>query len=306
MRDLPQLMPSGVTSRIDLTLASSACSVARWTASGDLIHVHPGVVMLPGAVTDPLARARAAALWSKGPVSHGSALALWDVLPWGAGPVHVTVPADRYPRNTRGVAVHRTTLPLPITGIKGIPVTSLDRSLVDAWDWAHRSRRRGPRGRPDTVRQAVIESIRGRRLGTAALRAQSAACSVHAGRADLHRLLDLIDGGCESELEIWGVTRVLPGPPAVPAWVQQYLVRLPDGRRVRLDVAYSEALVAVELDGAAFHGSREARERDLRRDSALAALGWVVLRFSYARLVTDPEGCRREIEAVVRRRLAML
>ena len=125
------------------------------------------------------------------------------------------------------------------------------------------------------------------------------------GRAELRRLLDLIAGGCESELEIWGVTRVLPGPPHVPAWIQQLPIRLGDGRQVRLDAAYPEALVAVELDGAAFHGSRAARERDLRRDTALAALGWVVLRFSYARLVTDPEGCRREIEAVVRRRLAL-
>jgi hypothetical protein len=117
-------------------------------------------------------------------------------------------------------------------------------------------------------------------------------------------LLDLIAGGCESELEIWGVTHVLPGTPQLPAPVQQYRIRLDDGRWVRLDAAYPEARVAVELDGAAFHGSRAARERDLRRDTALAALGWVVLRFSYARLVSDPEGCRREIEAVVRRRLA--
>jgi ATP-dependent Clp protease ATP-binding subunit ClpX len=50
--------------------------------------------------------------------------------------------------------------------------------------------------------------------------------------------------------------------------------------------------------------SREARERDLRRDTALAALGWVVLRFSYARLIADPDGCRREIQAVVLGRLA--
>ncbi len=62
--------------------------------------------------------------------------------------------------------------------------------------------------------------------------------------------------------------------------------------------------MAVALDGAASHGSRDQRERDLRRDTALAALGWVVLRSSYRRLTTDPEGCRREIEAVVRRRLA--
>ena len=65
------------------------------------------------------------------------------------------------------------------------------------------------------------------------------------------------------------------------------------------------ARVAVELDGAAFHGSREARERDLRRDTALAAAGWIVLRFSYARLIADPDGCRREIaRPAVRARLA--
>lgn len=69
MRDLAELMPQGVTSRIDLTLASSASSVARWTAAGELVHVHPGVVMLPQAATDPLARARAATLWAKGPLS---------------------------------------------------------------------------------------------------------------------------------------------------------------------------------------------------------------------------------------------
>ena len=62
-------------------------------------------------------------------------------------------------------------------------------------------------------------------------------------------LLNLVASGCESELEIWGVTTVLPGPPAVPAWVQQHEVRLGDGRRVRLDAAYPDARVAVELDG---------------------------------------------------------
>lgn len=71
-----------------------------------------------------------------------------------------------------------------------------------------------------------------------------------------------------------------------------------------MDAAWPEARVAVELDGAAFHGSKEQRERDLRRDSALAAAGWVVLRFSYARLVNDPEGCRREIIAAVLGRMA--
>jgi hypothetical protein len=149
----------------------------------------------------------------------------------------------------------------------------------------------------------VIEAIRDRGVSLTALRAESARQPNHAGRTQLTRLLDLIAGGCESELEIWGVLKVLPGPPDLPAPIQQYPIRLPSGRRVKADAAYAEAKVIVELDGAAFHGSRAARERDLRRDSALAALGWVVLRFSYARLVADPEGCRSEILAVVRGRL---
>jgi hypothetical protein len=290
VHDLAKLMPQGVSSRIDLTLVSSTSSVARWTASGDLLQVHPGVVMLPGAVDDPLARARAATLWARGPLSHRSALALWDVAAPPGGPLHVTVPADRFPRRTTGVIVHRTTAPLPMTSIRGIPVTALGRSLVDSWDWAHRRRKGRPPGGQAVVRQAAIESVRTRRIGVAALRAESVARGVHAGRAALTSLLDLVEGGCESELEIWGVTRVLAGPPALPPWVQQYSVRLGDGGWVRLDAAWPEARVDVELDGAAFHGSRAARERDLRRDTALAALGWVVLRFSYTRLTTDPEG----------------
>lgn len=250
-------------------------------------------------------RARAAALWARARSAISPRYGCGECSISHDEAIHVTVPADRFPRNTAGVTVHRTILPLPVTRIDDIPVTPLGRSLVDAWDWAHRTRRHGPRGRPDIARRAVIESIRGRRLSTAALRAESAACRVHAGRPALRELLDLVDGGCESEREIWGVTQVLPGPPDLPRWVQQYGIRLADGRRVRLDAAYLEAQVAVELDGAAFHGSREARERDLRRDTALAALGWVVLRFSYARLIADPEGCRREIEVVVRRRPAM-
>ncbi|SDY92178.1 Protein of unknown function [Geodermatophilus africanus] len=305
MHDLAQLLPHGVGPRHELTLATSASSVTRWTADGELVHVHPGVVVLPGLVDDPRTRARAATLWTKGPLSHFSALALWEVVTEPRGPVHVTVPADRCPRGSSGVIAHRTTLPLPVTRIDGIPVVHLTRSLVDAWSWAY-TPGRNPAATHEQAdaRRAVIESVRSRGVSAAALRDESTRLRTHGGRAELRRLLDLVAGGCESELEIWGVTRVLPGPPRLPAYVQQHPIRLPDGRWIRLDAAFVEARVAVELDGAAFHGSRAARERDLRRDTALAALGWVVLRFSYARLVADPEGCRREIEAVVRGRLA--
>lgn len=304
MHDLAALLPHGIALRHELTLATSSTSVARWTTDGDLVPAHPGVVMLPAAVDDQWARARAARLWARGPLSHLSALAAWEVVPGPIDPVHVTVPADRFPRGSKGVVVHRTTLPLPVTRIDRTPVVRLVRSLVDAWSWAHSPRRNPASGEEQSVvRQAVIESIRDRGLSVAALRAKSAGLRIHGGRAALAELLDLVAAGSESELEIWGVTHVLPGPPDVPT-VVQHRIRLANGRWVKADAAYPEALVIVELDGAAFHGSRSARERDLRRDSALAALGWVVLRFGYARLTSEPEGCRQEIIAVVRRRLA--
>ena len=106
----------------------------------------------------------------------------------------------------------------------------------------------------------------------------------------------MVEQGCQSELEIWGVRKVLEGP-GMPRFVQQHPVALSSGT-VRLDAALPELRVAVEMDGMAFHDSPEARERDRRRDVVLAARGWVVLRFSHRRLTTDPEGCRREIVAV--------
>jgi very-short-patch-repair endonuclease len=135
------------------------------------------------------------------------------------------------------------------------------------------------------------------------LRTELAAQPALSGRRAFVELLGLVERGCESELEIWGVRKVLQGP-GMPRFVQQHPVALPWGT-VRLDAAIPELKVAVELDGAAFHGSAEARERDTRRDAALAARGWVVLRFSYRRLMRDPEGCRREILEVCRARRAL-
>ena len=89
-------------------------------------------------------------------------------------------------------------------------------------------------------------------------------------------LPDRADGGAHSELEIWGVDRVLSGP-GMPRFVRQ-LPAAPAYGNVRLDAALPELRVAIEFDGAAFHGDPGARERDIRRDVALAALGWVVLR----------------------------
>lgn len=260
----------------------------------------PGVLALPQRATEWQVRARAAVLYADGPLSHISALTAAGLAPMTPGPVHVTVPQERRLRDADDVLVHRSRQRLVTIRCHGFDVVEPARSLVEAWAWAASPTRNArSAGEQPVVRQALIEAVRTREVRVAELRRESARRSRHPGRVELSSLLELVAGGCQSELEIWGVLHALPGPPDVPPYVQQHRVTLPDGRRIDLDVAWPAARVAVELDGAAFHGSRQAREKDLRRDTALAGAGWIVLRFSYARLVADPEGCRREIVAAL-------
>jgi hypothetical protein len=72
-----------------------------------------------------------------------------------------------------------------------------------------------------------------------------------------------------SELELWGHNEAFDHP-SLPAAVLQHAVHTVAGTFI-LDRAYLEEMVGVELDGAAWHGSAPPRERDVRRDAALAA-----------------------------------
>ena len=301
MHALTELLPHGAGRRDEVTLASSSSSVSRWLHDGALVLALPGVVVLPDRAHEWGVRARAATLWARGPLSHLSALAAAGLTEPPPGPVHVTVPADRCPRGCHDVVVHRRASPIGPTEGRVPARLPVARSLVDAWGWAHSRRNPRAAGERPLVRQLLIDGVRRRETRVPQLRAESTRQPGLGGRVALTRLLDLVEGGCQSELEVVGVTHVLRIP-GLPAPVQQCRVVLPSGRHVDLDAAYVRARVAVELDGAAFHGSAEDRERDTRRDAALAALGWVTLRFSYRRLTRDPAGCSADIEAAVRRR----
>jgi very-short-patch-repair endonuclease len=298
--DLGRLLGSfGVAAAGDVTRAVDRHTVGAWVASGRLLRPYPGVLVLPERSADWRTRAIAAALGTRGVLSHTSALTVWRLAP-ASGTIHVSVPPARRALRRPGLAVHRA------TGIRAdqlgpYPVTDLPRALVDSWGLAARPGRTRER---EVVRAAVIDCLRDRRVGPADLQRELTRRPTVGGARSLGELVGLVVGGCHSELEIWGVRHVLERP-GMPRFVHQLPVRLP-GRTVHLDAAVPELEVDVELDGAAFHGSAEDRERDTRRDVALAAAGWVVLRFSYRRLTTDPDGCRREILAVCTARRALL
>jgi very-short-patch-repair endonuclease len=82
----------------------------------------------------------------------------------------------------------------------------------------------------------------------------------------------------------------------MPSFTQQRRMTVA-GQTLFLDAAYDDVQLAVEMDGASWHGSRQQRERDIRRDALLATIGWQTLRFSFGRMTTAPDACRRDIVA---------
>lgn len=71
----------------------------------------------------------------------------------------------------------------------------------------------------------------------------------------------------------------------------------------KLDIANEAAKVAVEVDGGS-HCSLARRESDRRKDEILAGAGWLVLRFSNAAVLADPEGIAADVLSTTSKWLA--
>ncbi|MBN1094077.1 DUF559 domain-containing protein [Blastococcus sp. TML/M2B] len=285
---------AGWTTRDALLDAVSRSTLERWVTAGRLVRLAPAVFALPSSARDWRVRAAAALHGRDAVASHVTALALWGLVEHPPGPVHLTVTRGSSNRGPAGVVVHRAPGRLESMRAGGLDVVPPARAVVASWA-----------STPDrpVVRAAAIEAVRRRLCRPAELRRELARQPRLPGRAELGRLVDLLADGCRSELEIWGCLHVLRGP-GMPVFEQQRRLVVA-GTTVLLDAAVEESMLAVELDGAAWHGSQQQREADLRRDALVATAGWQTLRFSYRRLTGSPEACRREILAVhtARRRL---
>jgi very-short-patch-repair endonuclease len=202
--------------------------------------------------------------------------------------VHVTVPDRVQPRTIGIIVVHRRrgfSVGHPQTVVRsGLEVVRLERAVVESW---------GTLDRTDERRAPVIAAVNDRRSTVDRLFAEAASIPNLPGRSKLLGLLDLLRDGCRSELEVWGHLHV-DNHPGLPYPRRQLQVKL-GARTIYLDVAYEAEKVIVELDDAKHHFGPDHRERDMRRDAALAMLGWLTLRFSHNRLVTNTDQLRREL-----------
>ncbi|SNS73992.1 Protein of unknown function [Geodermatophilus pulveris] len=265
----------------------------------NLVRVFPHVYRLRDSHVDDATALRAAVLHA-GPVaalSHTTALAVWGVRPLER-PLHMTVDQSIKRAGSPGLVVHRRLRFDPesrqCVERSGFRVTALARSVIDSWPLL-----------PTAERRPLALDLVRRRLTTAELLGEALLERPNvAGHRSLRQTIELIADGCQSELEVHGVLNVFRHR-SLPPSVGQYRLRLPTGS-VRIDRCWPEAMLAVELDGAQHHTSPEDRRNDLGRDRALAAAGWVVLRFTYADVLRDPAGVRARVLEVYRTRLAQL
>jgi very-short-patch-repair endonuclease len=262
-----------------------------------LIRLFPRVYALPEAAPYvEIRRHGALQLVPESALSHLDGLAHWDLPGKAKDPdderIHLTHPGDHNPVEVPGIKAHRRrgfSLGPPLTVVRfGAHVVRLEQAIVESWPLLSVVDQRTP----------AIVAVRDRRTRGQRLLTVLEQQPKTAGAAEMRKLFELLALGIHSHLEAWGHAHVFTDA-RLPRSRAQVPVTLRSGRQVYLDRLFEEELVNVELDGAAYHGRPGQRERDLRRDAALAALGYLTVRFSHLRLHADPEGCIQELLAIL-------
>lgn len=260
-----------VTRRQLLEAGVSPGMIERARITGRVHALHAGVYRLAGA-DHPWAREMAAVL-ACGPravASHWSAAALWQLLPASRSrEVHV-IAQDGH-RVRPGIRTHRTRLlPDQTTTMDGIPVTTPERTLVDLAGAAPL------RDAERALAQALDRDLVRPRQFSAALERYARRPGVRYLAACLRDGVDLTRSEAEERFRRLVLRGGLPAP--------ESNVRV---GAFEVDFLWREGQVIVEIDGLAYHGSKAAQQRDRRRDAALQAAGYVVMRFTWQRLVQE-------------------
>jgi very-short-patch-repair endonuclease len=270
---------SRVARRQLLAAGIGAKTIDRLARAALLRRVHCGVFAVGPDVAIPLADETAALLSVRAgaALSHHTAAILWRLRgpDSGDGLIHVTVPGASVD-DRAGVRVHRSTvLRAHDVGIRqGLPVTSPARALLDLAPII--STREAERA----VAQMLIQ-----RLGTLShITELLRRVGRHAGRTTLQ---DIVAGyttstftRSEAEERFLALMRRSGLPrPLVNARHLGY----------EIDFFWPGEGVAVEIDGFAFHSTRDRFENDRARDAKLRKAGILVLRVTWRQLEREPE-----------------
>jgi very-short-patch-repair endonuclease len=228
------------------------------------------------------ARVRAA-VWGYGveAAASGLAAAWWHGLTrFSPEVVEVTVPRTSHHPHRDGVRMRRRDLArADVVERNALRVTELALTVVEA-----AVRLRGGAVLMDSALQRRIDL---RELWRAHLRNKG-----RHGSPAARRLLQAASDGARSEAERL-LVRLLREA-GITGWRTNYPV---GGYKV--DVGFPKKMVAIEVDGWAFHSDAEVFVGDRNRQNKIALLGWKVLRFTWLDLTEYPQRVIAEIEHAI-------
>jgi very-short-patch-repair endonuclease len=269
-----QLLDAGLSER----------TIRTRVAGGWLTRRHAGVYQL-GVFAGPFG-AEAAVLLACGPdavISHRTAAGLWRLIA-REGPIHVSVPGS-VGRRRDGIRSHRATLKDDeIITRHGIRVTTPARTLLDL----------AP-SMPERQLDRLVEEVQVQNLATRDDVLRTVAEG--ANRPGIRKLAAIVGSPDEPAFTRSEAERLL-----VELVRAAGLPRPRTNARVagfEVDAVWPADKLVVEVDGWTYHGTRQAFERDRRRDGRLLVAGYRVLRITWRQLTREPARVTAMLGAVL-------
>jgi very-short-patch-repair endonuclease len=238
-------------------------SVAHRVAHARLVRLYRGLFQV-GPLAAPRGAEMAAVLATGGVLSHQTAADVWDIRPH-QGTVQITVVGEA-PKRRAGVQIHRSHS-LNAAVHDGLPLTTPTRTIHDLATCL---------SQPELDR--AVEQAQVLHLAT---REQIAANMPRRGRRALQAALDDEPQLTRSEAErrlLALISQARLPRPQTNVYVEGYEV----------DLFWPDQRLIVEVDGFAYHSTRQAFERDRARDAALQAAGYRVVRLTWRQIVYEP------------------
>ncbi|MEU6700812.1 DUF559 domain-containing protein [Pseudonocardia sp. NPDC046786] len=272
---LPELLTrqAGVLSRAQaLRCGVGARTVARRRATGAWTELFPGVYLVSGHRLSAEARIRAVSLWAGDRCTlHGPSAAFWHGMLSGLpAPLTVTVPRTLRRPARPGVRLRHKDLPADDrVVVRQVRVTSAALTVLETAAVREDGAAFLDRALQRHVSPAQLAGAHHRALGGHGMG--------RAGRL-LVGAMDRADSAAERRLV--ALLR--------DAGLAAGLVRGMAFGRWTVDLAFPGERVAIEVDGWAWHVDSERFRTDRRKQNALVAAGWTVLRFTWADIHDRP------------------
>jgi len=270
-------------------------AINRRVTAGEWVPVDHGVYRVAGTPPSWRQRLNAACLAGPAAASHRSAAALWGFVDCHEDVIEVTALRHRR-RHNSDVVWHesRHLDDRDLTEIDGIPITRPLRTVLDV----------GLVYGMDRVEELLDDGLRRGWFSTRNVwrRWEQLGGDLRPGGRVVREVLERKAAGERPVGSILETRfRQLVRRAGLPDPVSQY--EICDGGEfiARVDFAYPEFGIVIEVDGEERHSGRSPRKRDVKRDRQFSALGLHPLRFYWDEIHRTPQAVAGDIATAMRR-----